>query len=387
MRKTKLLAELRKMSFKEIYNQRAEKRLTVEEAARILGVCERTFRRHCRRYEEEGIGGLCDKRLGKLANNTAPVDEAMEVISLFETHYPNFSVSHFYDKYRDEYKGTRSYTWVKNKLQSHGLVNRAKKRGAHRKKRPRNPIPGMMIHQDGSTHEWVLGSHWDLIVTMDDANNEVYSAFFVEEEGTWSSFRGVKDVIEKRGLFCSIYTDRGSHYWSTPEVGGKVDKVNLTQFGRAMRQLSIEMIPAYSPEARGRSERVFRTLQDRLVKELRLEGITDMQKANDFLIEDYVQKYNKKFMVKPAEAGSAFVKLVGNNIDLNDILCIEASRKVKNDNTVSYNGIILQIPKNKFRYNYAKTTVKIHEHFNGTMGIFYGPRLLGRYNKQGDLLK
>lgn len=143
-------------------------------------------------------------------------------------------------------------------------MKKASKRGAHRKQRDRSPWPGMTFHQDGSTHLWVTGKYWDQIVTMDDSTNEHYSMFFCDEEGTQSSFQGVRDVIEERGLFCSLYTDRGSHYWITREAGGKVGKVNLTQFGRAMGQLGIEMIPAYSPEARGRSKRVFSTHQDRL---------------------------------------------------------------------------------------------------------------------------
>lgn len=282
MNKTNVLQEIRTMRFEELYTQRTEGILTIEEAAKILGVDERTFRRWSQRYEEEGALGLADKRLDKIAHNAAGLDEVLELLTLFETRYPKFTVAHFYDKYRDEHKGTRCYTWVKNRLQESGLIQKAKKRGAHRRKREREPMPGMLLHQDGSTHAWVPEIYWDLIVTMDDANNKIYSAFFVDEESTFSSFQGIKDVIETEGLFCSLYTDRGSHYWNTDHKGEKVNKMNLTQFGRAMQRLGIEMIPAYSPEARGRSERMFGTLQGRLPKELALEGICDMHKANQF---------------------------------------------------------------------------------------------------------
>jgi len=188
---------------------------------------------------------------------------------------------------------------------------KAKARGAHRKRRERSPLPGLMIHQDGSSHEWVAGQRWDLIVTLDEATSEHYAMHFVEEEGTQSSFLGVREVIEARGLFCSFYSDRGSHYWHTPEAGGKVDKKHLTQFGQAMRRLGIEMIPAYSPEARGRSERMFRTHQERLPRELALAGITDRVSANRYLAESYRPAFNAEFMQPAMEEGSAFVAWIG----------------------------------------------------------------------------
>ncbi len=267
MRRIELLQEVRKMRFEEIYGIWGRRSITQEEAARMLGVCDRTFRRYADRYEEEGLKGLMDKRLVQASSRCAPVDEVMELTAQYKSRYMGWNVKHFYSWYKRD-NGIRSYSWVKKELQSAGLVPKGKKAGVHRKRREPAPLPGMMLHQDGSDHEWVEGKKWDLIVTMDDATNEHYSIFFVEEEGTASSLRGIRGVIEKRGLLSSLYTDRGSHYWNTPEAGGKVDKHNLTQFGRAMRQLGIEMIPAYSPEARGRSERAFKTHQERLPKEV-----------------------------------------------------------------------------------------------------------------------
>jgi transposase len=374
------------MRFEEIYELRTEKRLTIEEAAKMLCICERTFRRWCERYEDEGADGLHDKRLGRKACNMAPVDEVMDMLNLYESKYPNFTVAHFYEKWRYEHGGQRSYTWVKRCLQDHGLAKKAKKRGAHRRKRPRQPMAGMMLHQDGSSHEWIANKRWDLIVTMDDATNEIYSAFFVQEEGTFSSFRGVKEVIEKKGLFCTLYTDRGTHYWNMDAKTRKVDRHNLTQFGRALQQLGITMIAAYSPEARGRSERMFRTLQGRLPKELALAGIKDMDTANVFLRKKFIPQFNKRFTVKAREEQDAFV-LLNNNFDLDDILCIQEQRIVGKDNTVSYKNQILQIPQDKVRYNYVKAQVKIHEHIDGSIAIFYGPRCLLKCDKDTIMAK
>lgn len=374
------------MKFKDLYGRWQSKRLSQSEAAMLLGVCERTFRRYCRSWEAEGAEGLYDQRLDRVSHNAAPVDEVMELLDLFETKYQNYSSAHFYDIYRDEYGGSRSYNWVRTHLQDSGLVKKAKRRGAHRRKRARAAMTGMMLHQDGSTHEWVPGKKWDLIITMDDADSTIYSGFFVEEEGTLSSFQGVQEVIENYGLFCSFYSDRGSHYWNTPKTGGKVDKKNPTQFGRAMATLGIEMIAAYSPEARGRSERMFRTLQDRLVKDLANANITEMDAANAYLKEHYWDKHNKRFSVKPGEEESAFIPMLNPGMSLQDILCIQEKRTVGNDNTVSYKGKILQIPKHKHRCNFVKVKVRVHEYANGQLAIFHGPRKLGEYCVQGEIL-
>jgi hypothetical protein len=241
----------------------------------------------------------------------------------------------------------------------------------------------MMLHQDGSRHEWVPGKMWDLIVTMDDATNEHYSMFFVEEEGTASSFQGVRDVIVQRGLFSSLYTDRGSHYWFTPKEGGKVSKTQLTQFGRAMKHLGVQMIAAYSPEARGRSERAFQTHQDRLVKELALHGITNMDAANRYLAQTYLPAFNAEFMQPAPEEGSAFVPWTGNNLD--DILCEQDERTVSADNCVSFEGMTLQIPANRYRCHYVRVRVQVHRYLDGSLAIFHGPRKLADYDHKGKL--
>ena len=368
------------MRFEEALSGWRAGRLTQEEAARLLGVCERSFRRYLNRYEEAGLDGLIDKRLEQVSHRRAPVDEVLSVTELYRKRYAGWNVNHFYAWYRREHGGTRSYSWVKNALQGQGVVAKAPGRGKHRKRRERAPLIGMMIHQDGSTHEWVPGQKWDLIVTMDDATNEHYSMFFVEQEGTQSSLKGVAEVIEQQGLFSSFYSDRGSHYWTTPEADGKVDKNNLTQFGRAMKQLGIDMIPAYSPEARGRSERMFRTHQERLPRELALAGVTDMASANHYL-EAYKANFNAEFMQPAMEQGSAFVPWIGGSLD--DILCEQFERIVGNDNCVRFDNLVLQIPADRHRCHYVKARVRVNRYPDGRLAIFHGPRKLATYDAQG----
>ena len=383
MGRASLLQERRKMLFEEVYSVWTERRLTQEEAAQLLGVCPRTFRRWAGRYEEFGIDGLRDKRLSGLSHRAAPVDEVMRLVDRYRTRHEGWNVRHFYSWYRRD-GGQRSYGWVKDKLQQAGAVAKSKGRGKHRKRRERSPWPGMMLHQDGSDHHWVESERWDLIVTMDDATNEHYSMFFCEEEGTWSSFLGMWETIESQGLCCSLYTDRGGHYWNTPTAGGKVDKDNPTQFGRAMAQLGIEMIPAYSPEARGRSERAFGTHQGRLPKELAAAGITDIDSANRYVREVYLPAFNAEFAQPARQAGSAFVPcpdLAG----LDDILCEVHERTVGRDNCVRFERRVLQLPADRYRRNYAKVRVKVRRHLSGDLSVSHGPRKLASYSPDGEL--
>lgn len=382
MKRTEWLQETRKMRFEEAYGDWQEKRLTQGEAARLLGVCERSFRRYICRYEDEGFDGLLDRRLERASPRRAPLDEVLALLESYRQRHLGWNARHFYTWYKRD-GGRRSYTWVKTCLQKEKLVPKATKRGVHRKRRDRAPLPGMMIHQDGSRHEWVPDIKWDLIVTMDDATNEHYSMFFVEEEGTTSSLAGVRETIEKRGLFSSFYSDRGSHYWHTPEAGGKVDKKNPTQFGQAMRRLGIEMIAAYSPQARGRSERMFKTHQGRLPQELALVGITDMESANRYLREVYLPSFNAEFMQPTMEEGSAFVGWVGESLD--DVLCERYERTVGNDNCVAFEKLKLQIPRDRYRFHYVKAKVTVLRRTNGTLAISHGPRKLGEYTADGRL--
>ena len=373
MRPKAAFHEVLTMKFFDVSQRFTKGELGCDVAADILGVSVSTFYRMRRRYEDEGEHGLVDGRIGKMSARRIPTDEAMQMISLYETQYYDFTVKHFHEKL-PEHGFKLSYTWVKNKLQEAGVVKKAKKRGQHRRKRERKPLPGMMLHQDGSRHEWVPGQQWDLIVTMDDANNETYSMFFCDEEGTRSSFHGLSESMTKKGLPCSVYVDRASHYFVTDKAGNKISQTHVTQVGRAMRQLGIEMIPAYSPQARGRSERMFGTLQRRLPQELRLRGITDMQSANRFLQEVYLPSHNARFMKQAQSEGSAFTPLMGFALD--DVLCIREERVVANDNTVQYKGKKVQILEDATRCSFAKCKVRLHEYLDGTLALFHGPRKL-----------
>jgi transposase len=386
MRRTEVLQGLRRMKFEDVYGRWQQRRLSQAEAAEILGMSERTFRRWRDRYEDGGAAGLLDRRLGKASARGVPVDQVQTVLTLYRERYRGFTAKHFHDKLRQHHGFALGYTWTKLRLQAAGLVPKAERRSAHRKKRPRRPLRGMMLHQDGSSHRWLpaLDRELDLIVTMDDATSELYSAFLVEEEGTMSSFLALAEVIAAQGLPCALYTDRASHYFFTPKAGEKVAKDQLTQVGRALAQLGIEHIPAYAPEARGRSERAFGTLQDRLPKELQLAGIATVEAANRFLGEVYLSEHNARFAVTPEHPETAFV---ADRAGVHrDILCVQEERVVGNDNTVRYRGLSLQIPPSPIRPHFVKVRVRVHDYPDGTLAIFHGPRCLARYATDGSPL-
>jgi transposase len=386
MRWSEALQGVRVIKFRDILGRYEASEFNQMEAAELLGVSERTFRRWCQRFEQDGEAGLSDRRLGKSSGKRVPGDRADEVEALYRTRYSGFTARHFHEHLVREHKFNWGYTWTKAFLQSKGLLVRAKTRGAHRRKRPRRPLPGMMLHQDGSRHEWLAGHDaMDLIVTMDDATSEIYSAFLTPEEGTASTFRGLSEVFAARGLALSLYTDRGSHYFFTPEAGGKVDRKNPTQVGRALALLGVEHIAAYSPQARGRSERVFQTLQDRLVKELSLARTATVEAANAYIRDVYLPAHNARFAVKAEQEGSAFVAIKG--VELSEILCIQEERQVGNDNTVAFNRHRLQIPPSPLRAHFVKARVKVRQYPDGTHAIFYGPRCLGRYDAAGTLIE
>jgi len=383
MRRTEALQGVRMAMFLNLLQRWESAELNQEEAAELLGVDVRTFRRWTRRYEEEGEAGLVDRRLGKASGRRVPTDRAEEVERLYRERYQGFTVKHFHEHLVKDHGFGWGYTWLKLHLQWKGVVTKAPRKGAHRRKRERRPLPGMMLHQDGSRHEWLEGQPaLDLIVTLDDATGAIYSAFLVEEEGTASTFRALNEVFSEHGLPMSLYTDRGGHYFHTPKAG-EIDRNHLTQVGRALKQLGVEHIAAHSPQARGRSERAFGTLQDRLVKELRLVGITTIEDANVFIRNVYVPAYNARFAIEPAGDGSAFTPIPG--VDLDEILCVQEERQVGNDNCVSYRTLKLQIPETPMRPHFVKAKVRVHVYLDGSHAVFHGPRCIGRYDEKGRL--
>ncbi|HEY5409809.1 MAG TPA: ISNCY family transposase [Caulobacteraceae bacterium] len=372
---------IRRMRFEELLDRHEKGELGQEAAAEMLGISDRTFRRWRDRLHDEGPAGLADRRL-RPSSRRASKAEIERMLGLYRSHYGEFTVKHFHEQLIKRHDYKLGYTVTKVWLHRAGLVRPATKRSTHRKKRPRRPMVGMMLHQDASTHVWLAGGcKHDLVVTMDDATSALYSMFLVDEEGTASSFRGLAEVIARQGLFCSFYTDRGSHYFHTPEAGGKVSRTVLTQVGRALAQLGIEHIAAYSPQARGRSERAFLTLQDRLPKELALAGITTVEAANRWIAEVYIPQHNAAFAVEPEQEGSGFV---ADRAGLwREILCVQEERTVGNDNTVRWKTLRLQLPPSRLRPHFVKASVRVHEYPNGAIAVFWGPHRLADYDSHG----
>ena len=380
MRRSTVLWEAFVTRFEDALDRHKQGRLTAAEAGELLGISGRHFRRLCGRYRTAGADGLADQRLGKRSPRRAAESELDRMRRLYREEYADFTVKHFHEELRKRHNYTLGYTVTRLALQSAGLVGKARRRGQHRKKRPRRPLPGMLLFQDASTHRWIgaLDHDVDLVVTLDDATGALYSALLVAEEGTMSSFLGLRETIAAQGLFGALYTDRGSHYFLTPKAGGKVDKRQPTQVGRGLARLGIRHIPSYSPEGRGRMERVFGTLQQRLPPELRRAGISTMTAANAYLRETFVPEYNSRFGKPAAEPGTAFVAYAGPPLE--DVLCVQEDRQVGRDNCVQWARRSLQIPPQLHRHHYVKATVRMHEYPDGSLAIFDGPRCLARYD-------
>lgn len=368
----------RAMKIQEVILKAMAGKLKWWEAAEIIGVTDRTMRRWRQEYEEHGYKGLWDYRKRSPSPKRVPVGDLEKVLRLYREVYFDFNVQHFHEKLCEEHGLAYSYTWVKTALQQAGLVERRKKRGSHRKRRPRRPLPGMLLHIDGSEHRWFGDErYFELIVIMDDATSEIYYAQLVEAESTHSVMVALREVIETRGLFCSLYSDRAGHFFVTPKRGEKVDRSRPTQVGRALQELSVKMIAAYSPQARGRSERNFGTWQGRLPQELRLRGIVDLEGANEFLRNEYIAEFNNRFAVPAAQKGTAFVRT--QRKDMDRVFSTQHERTVGNDNTVSLDNRVLQLNKTRWRNTLAGQSVTVHEHLDGRVSIRYGPHLVAEY--------
>src|SRR5467141_2074808 len=342
----------RMMKVQDVLLKAMATKITWWAAAEIIGVTDRTMRRWRERLEGDGYAGLGDRRKGKPSAQRIPLTTVEQVLGLYKETYYDLNIRHFHEKLREEHDIELSYTWVQKALQGAGLVAKRHKRGPHRRRRPRRPLPGMLLHIDGSKHQWLNDDRWyDFLVILDDATSEIYYAQLVEEEATRTVMAGLREVIEIQGLFCALYSDRGSHFFVTMKEGERVDKHRLTQVGRAMKELGIQMIAAYSPQARGRSERSFGTWQGRLPQELRLAGITTAEGANAFLRKQYIGKFNAKFKVPTEEKGTAFRHT--SRTDLNWIFTVQTERVVAKDNTVTIGSRLWQIDKTRFRHTLA----------------------------------
>jgi transposase len=375
----------RAMKVQEVILRAIAKKIRWWQAAEIIGISDRSMRRWRERYEEQGYDGLIDRRRGKPSGRRVRLAQVEQVLGLYREQYFDLNVRHFHEKLVEVQGIAWSYTWVKQALQGAGLVARSRKRGVHRKRRPRRPLPGMLLHLDGSRHQWFQDERWyDLLVMLDDATSEIYYAQLVEEESTVTVMAALREVIERRGLFCALYSDRGSHFWLTPKAGGKVDPHRVTQVGRALRDLGVQMIPAYSPQARGRSERSFSTWQGRLPQELRLRDIRTVGEANRFLRDVYTAEFNRRFQVPATQRGTAFTACPGRDLDLT--FSLQFQRSVNRDNTVSFQNRVLQIEAVSWRGTLAGCNVMVHQHLDGTITLTYGPHRLGRYTAAGRLI-
>lgn len=371
------------MKLQDVLLKAMAKKITWWTAAEIIGVSDRTIRRMRERLEREGYSGLADRRKGKASSHRVPLKTAEEVLRLYQEQYSDFNVRHFHEKLKELHRIEISYTWVYQALSGAGLIAKKRRRAPHRRRRERRPMPGMLLHIDGSKHQWFQDDRWyDLLVILDDATSEIFYAQLVEEESTRTVMSGLREVIETKGLFCALYSDRGSHFFLTPKAGERVDKQRPTQVGRAMKELGVQMIAAYSPQARGRSERSFGTWQGRLPQELRIAGITSLEEANRFLRERYIAEFNAKFTVKAAQKGTAFRRC--GRADLNWIFTVQTERVVAKDNTVAIAARSWQIDKSRFRHSLAGCTVTIHEHLDRTISIRWGPHIIGRFEENGE---
>jgi transposase len=376
----------RAMKISEVITRAISGKINWIQAAEILGMSDRQLRRWRKRWDTHGYDGLFDHRTKQPSPKRVPMGNVEKVLRLFREKYFDLNVKHFVEKLHSQEQIELSYTWVKTALQNAGLVKRYRKRGPHRKKRPRRPLTGMMLHVDGSRHRWIPGldQYQDLIVIFDDATSEVYDVQLVEEESTVTVMAALKRVVESRGLFCSLYSDRGSHMAWTPKAGEPADRQHPTQIGRALKQLGIELILAYSPQARGRCERIFGTWQGRLPQEFRLRGITTIEAANEFLRKDWVAMHDESFSVKAEQSGTAFLAYTGT--ELEKIFSQQHDRVVDNDNTVRYENLCLQIQQQAFRFSLARCRVLVCEHLDQAITVHYGHHVLGRYNSAGQSL-
>lgn len=374
------------MKIKEVITRAMSGQINWLQAAEIIGITDRSMRRWRKRLSTGGYESLLDRRSQRPSAKRIDVAIVEKILKLYREKYFDLNVKHFVEKLHSQEAVSLSYTWVKTALQNAGLVQRYAKRGPHRKKRPRRPLTGMMLHVDGSRHRWIPGldQYQDLIVIFDDATSEVYDVQLVEEESTVSVMAALKRVVESRGLFCSLYSDRGSHMAWTPKAGGLVDRQHPTQIARALKQLGIELILAYSPQARGRCERIFGTWQGRLPQEFRLHGITTVEAANEFLRKDWIAMHDASFSVAAEQSGTAFLPYTGT--ELEKIFCQQHDRVVDNDNTVRYENRCLQIPQQTFRFSLARCHVLVCEHLDTTISLYFGPHRVGYYDSQGRLL-
>jgi hypothetical protein len=369
----------------EVIQKALEGRINWVQAASILRITSRHLYRLRLLYEKLGVPGVRDRRSGRRMPIRVPADVVEEACRLRREHYPDFSIRHFHEFVTERHGLRLSYTLLKTILQTRGLAPKTRGRGQYRRRRERRPMRGMLIHLDASTHTWIPGAaQRDLMVALDDADGRILYARFFEQEGTMSTLAALKHVVVRYGRFCELYTDRGSHFCRTGRTGEAPAEVQNGQVARVLKVLGTHHILARSPEARGRSERAFGTIQGRLPQELRLAKLTDYEAANRYLDEVFVPDFNRRFTVETAQPESAFVRLLG--VDLGLLFSVHHERIVRGDSTVAFGNMMLQLPRTRERRHYIRCPVLVHEFLDGTLGVSYQSRLIARYTSDGFLL-
>jgi len=373
------------MKVQEVLLRAMSGQLTWLQAADILGWSPRTVRRWRVRYEQRGYDGLFDRRRGQPSPRRAPLAEVQRLLRLYRERYEGFNVRHFHEIARREHRVTLSYSFTRLALQGAGLVRKRRPRGRHFQRREPRACVGELLHLDGSPHAWLALAPTErqtMLTVVDDATSRVLYAQLVDAESTATVMQALQAVFTTHGLPMALYTDRAGWAFVTRPAGGQVDKTRLTQVGRALKRLGVEHIPAYSPQARGRSERLNRTLQDRLVNELRVAGIRTVPAANAYLRRTFLPHHHATFTRPPRDPASAFVPLGG--VDLEQILCYEEERTVANDNTVVLDGVRLQLPKQPGRATCAGLRVLVRRHLTGAHSVWWGTRCLNQADRSGQ---
>jgi transposase len=374
----------RAMKVREVILRAMSGQYTWLQAAEILGMSPRSVRRWRYRMERHGYAGLIDMRRGIPSPRRAPVAEIQRIVGLYRDVYRGYNARHFYQTVRREHGVRLSYTYVRQLLQGAGLMKKGRARGRHRTRRPRRERCGELLHLDGSRHVWLAllpEEKQTLIQVVDDATSRLLYAQLWPGETTRAVMAALRDVVLEHGIPEAVYTDRAGWAFDTPKAGGKVSPTNLTQVGEALVRLGVEHIPSYSPQARGRSERMNRTLQDRLVNELRVAQASTPEAANQYLRERYLPTHNEQFVKPPADPATAFVAAAG--VDLNEVFFEEAIRRVGKDNTVAIDALLLQIDKQPARRSCAGLAVQVRRHLDGGYTIRRGAQLFGAYDPEG----
>lgn len=379
----------RAMQIKEVILRTINGEYTWNQAAEILGITSRGLRRLRQRMDQFGYQGLVDRRRGRPSPRRTPVAEIERILVLYRERYSGFNARHFCSTVRREHGVKLSYTCIKQILQGAGLVKKRRSRGRHRMRRERKPRFGQMLHLDGSTHAWLAllpDERQTLIQVVDDATSRLLYAQLWPSETSLAVMTAMSELVREHGIPESYYTDRAGWAFETPKAGGRVSKTHLTQVGEALARLGVEHIPSYSPQARGRSERMNRTLQDRLVNELKAAGIVSVESANAYLLERYLPTHNQEFAIPPVDPESAFVELGGANLE--DIFFEEETRTVAKDNTVSWQGVVLQIHKQPGRPSCAGIQVQLRRYLDGSYKIHRGKtQCLGAYDADGQAVE